>query len=63
MGWLTFYIAGYFFVLAAAAWVLWISGILAEISSVRIGVAALVAVWPAVMLAIVSRRPASPTSS
>jgi hypothetical protein len=63
MGWLTFYLAGYFIVLAAAAWVLWVSGILAEIPGVWITVAALVAVSPALMLAVVSRRPPSPTRS
>jgi hypothetical protein len=63
MGWLTFYLAGYFIILAAAAWVVWISGILAEIPRVWIAVAALVAVWPALMLAVVSRRPGSPTRS
>jgi hypothetical protein len=63
MGWLTFYLAGYFILLAAAAWVLSVSGILAEIPGIWIGVAALVAVWPALMLAVVSRRPASTTRS
>ena len=63
MGWLTFYLAGYFMLLGGAAWALWHSGILAQIPGVWIAVASLVAVWPALMLAVVSRRPASPTRS
>jgi hypothetical protein len=57
MRWLTLYLAGYFLLLTGAAWALWKSGILAEIPAVWILVAALVAVWPALMLAVVSYRP------
>jgi len=63
MRWITLYLAGYFMLLAGAAWAIWESGILAEIPAIWIVVAALVAVWPALMLAIVSHAPATPTRS
>jgi hypothetical protein len=63
MRWLTLYLAGYFMLLASAAWALWKAGILAEIPTVWIAVATLVAVCPALMLAVVSRRPATSTRS
>lgn len=63
MTWLSVYLAGYFSLVAAAAWALWESGILAEIPGFWIGVAAVVAVWPALMLAVVSGRPTTPTPS
>ena len=63
MRWLTVYLAVYFMLLAGAAWAIWESGILAEIPAIWIVVAALVAVWPALMLAVVSRRPTTPTRS
>ena len=63
MRWLTVYLAVYFMLLAGAAWAIWESGILAEIPAIWIVVAALVAVWPALMLAIVSHAPARPTRS
>lgn len=63
MQWITLYLAGYLLLLAGAAWAIWESGILAEIPAIWIVVAALVAVWPALMLAIVSHAPARPTRS
>jgi hypothetical protein len=63
MRWITLYLAAYFMLLAGAAWAIWESGILAEIPSIWIVVAALVAVWPALMLAVVSRSPTRATRS
>jgi hypothetical protein len=58
--WLALYLAGYFILLAAAVWTLWKAGVLAHIPGVWIAAAAVVAVGPAIALAAVANRTATP---
>jgi hypothetical protein len=59
MRFLTLYLVGYFVLLLGAAWALWESGILSEIPSVWLGIAALIAIGFGIMLAVASSRPAT----
>ena len=54
---LTLYLVGYFILLLGGAWVLWQSGILAQVPGVWIAIAALIAIGLGIMLAVVSGPP------
>jgi hypothetical protein len=61
MRFLKLYLVGYFILLIGAAWALWQSGVLRQIPTVWIGIAAVIAVGLGLMLAVATGRPAVTT--